>query len=210
MGNILSLVLRYEIHQIDRFPRVQDCVSYCRLVTCAKASAGKRVGTSGKQIGNAHLTGALSEAATLFLRNNPQGQKRLARLEKKHDKGTALSMLAHQLGRAVSCMLKRQVAFDREMFLRTSGSRAGEPGASLDAEGMSLSRACSTPAPAASVNAKARLGRVSLSPRACLDTRSGSCKDGDGRLRWRGLPLPRARHSLASHRCSARLVRRTV
>jgi hypothetical protein len=100
------------------------------------------------------------------LRHNPQGQKLLARLAKKHDTGTALSILAHKLGRAVYCMLQRQVAFAMELFLQTSGSRAGEPGASLAAEGMSLSRACSTPSPAASVNAKARLGRVSLSPRA--------------------------------------------
>ena len=55
----------------------------------------------------------------------------MARLEKKHDKGKALSILAHKLGRAVYCMLKRQVAFDREMLLQTAGSRADEPGASL-------------------------------------------------------------------------------
>jgi transposase len=42
IGQILSLVLRYEIHDIQRFPRVQDFVSDCRLVTCAKESAGKR------------------------------------------------------------------------------------------------------------------------------------------------------------------------
>jgi Transposase IS116/IS110/IS902 family len=32
IGKILSLVLLYEIHDINRFPRVQDFVSYCRLV----------------------------------------------------------------------------------------------------------------------------------------------------------------------------------
>jgi hypothetical protein len=80
-------------------------------------------------------------------------------LEKKHDTGKALSILAHTLGRAVYFMRKRQVAFDMEMFLQTSGSRADEPGASLDAEGMSLSRAYAKPAPAASLHAKARLGR---------------------------------------------------
>src|SRR5919109_1501757 len=42
IGKILSLVLLYEIHDITRFPRVQDFVSYCRLVKCAKESAGKR------------------------------------------------------------------------------------------------------------------------------------------------------------------------
>jgi transposase len=79
IGTILSLVLLYEIHTIDRFPRVQDFVSYCRLVKCAKESAGKRYGTSGTKIGNAYLKWAFSEAAGLFLRTNPAGQKYLAR-----------------------------------------------------------------------------------------------------------------------------------
>jgi transposase len=72
-GKILSLVLLDEIHDIDRFPRVQDFVSACRLVKRAKESAGKRLGTSGKNIGNAHLKGAFSEAAALFLRQHPAG-----------------------------------------------------------------------------------------------------------------------------------------
>jgi transposase len=79
IGKILSLVLLYEIHQIERFPSVQDFASYCRLVTCAKESGGKRLGTSGKKIGNAHLKWAFAEAAALFLRNNEPGQKLLAR-----------------------------------------------------------------------------------------------------------------------------------
>jgi transposase len=119
IGKILSLVLLYEIHQIDRFPRVQDFASYARLVKCSKESGGKRLGTSGKKIGNAHLKWAFSEAATLFLRNNPQGQKLLSRLEKKHDKSKALSILAHKLSRAVYYMLKRNTAFDMDLFLRS-------------------------------------------------------------------------------------------
>jgi transposase len=119
IGKILSLVLLYEIHDIDRFPRVQDFVSYCRLVKCAKESAGKRLGTSGKKIGNAHLKWAFSEAAALFLRNNEPGQKYLTRLEKRHDKGKALTILAHKLARAVYYMLKRKTAFDMNIFLHT-------------------------------------------------------------------------------------------
>src|SRR5713101_4746826 len=45
IGKILSLVLLYEIHDIERFPRVQDFASYCRLVKCARESAGKRSGS---------------------------------------------------------------------------------------------------------------------------------------------------------------------
>jgi transposase len=116
VGKILALVLLYEIHDIHRFPRVQEFVSYCRLVKCAKESAGKRYGTSGKKIGNAYLKWAFSEAAVLFLRNNPAGQKYLARLEKKHGKGKALTVVAHQLARAVYDMLKRDTAFDPDKF----------------------------------------------------------------------------------------------
>jgi transposase len=118
IGKILSRVLRYEIHDINRFPTVQDFVSYCRLVKCAKESAGKRVGTAGKKNGNAHLKWAFSEAAALFLRDHPPAQKYLARLEKKHDKGKALTVLAHKLARAVYYMLKRRVAFDKAQFFQ--------------------------------------------------------------------------------------------
>jgi transposase len=118
IGKILSLVLRYEIHDIARFPRVQDFASYCRLVKCARESAGKRSGTSGAKIGNAHLKWAFSEAAVLFLRDNPAAQKLLTTLEKKHSKGKALTILAHKLARAVYDMLQRQTAFDLDTFLQ--------------------------------------------------------------------------------------------
>jgi transposase len=117
IGKILSLVLLYEIHDIRRFPRVQEFVSYCRLVKCAKESAGKRFGTSGTKIGNAFLKWAFSEAAVLFLRDNPAAQKYLTRLEKQHGKGKALTILAHKLARAVYYMLKRETAFDMHKFL---------------------------------------------------------------------------------------------
>jgi transposase len=63
IGQMLSLVWRYDIHDIERFPRVQAFASYGRLGTCAKESAGKRSGTSGANSGNAQLTWAFSEAA---------------------------------------------------------------------------------------------------------------------------------------------------
>jgi transposase len=117
IGKILSLVLLYEIHDIQRFPRVQDFLSYCRLVKCVKESAGKRYGTSGTKIGNAHLKWAFSEAAVLFLRDNLAGQKYLSRLEQKHGQGKALTLLAQKLARAVYYMLTRGTAFDMDTFL---------------------------------------------------------------------------------------------
>lgn len=120
IGEILALVVLYEIHDIGRFPTVGDFVSYCRLVKCAKESAGKRLGSSGKKIGNAHLKWAFSEAAVLFLRKNPRGQKYYARLERKHGKGKALTILAHKIARAVYYMLRREQAFELDRFLDDS------------------------------------------------------------------------------------------
>jgi transposase len=118
IGERLSLVLRYAIQHIHRFPRVQEFVSDCRLVTCAKASAGKRYGTGGTKIGNASLQGAFSAAAVLCLRDNPPGQKDLTRLGKKHGKGKALTVLAHPLARAVYDMLTRATAFHMDKCTR--------------------------------------------------------------------------------------------
>jgi transposase len=118
IGNILALVILYEIHDINRFPRVQEFASYARLVKCPRESAGKRRGPSNKKIGSMHLKWAFSEAAVLFLRSNPRGMAYKKHLERKHGKSKALTILAHKLGRAVYYMLKRGKAFDMDKFLR--------------------------------------------------------------------------------------------
>jgi len=96
---------------------VQAFASYARLIKCTKESAGKKLGTGGAKMGNAHLTWAFSEAAVLFLRHTTEGRKLLARLEKRHGKGKALSILAHQIGRAVYYMLSRGTVFSMEKFV---------------------------------------------------------------------------------------------
>jgi transposase len=117
IGQILALVILYEIQDIARFPRVQDFVSYCRLVTCAKESSGKKVGTSGKKIGTGHWRWAFAEAAVLFLRQSKSGKAYFAKLEHKHGKAKALTVLAHKLGRAVYYLLTREPAFDLQRFV---------------------------------------------------------------------------------------------
>jgi hypothetical protein len=160
IGKILSLVLLYAMHDSTRFPRVQDFVSYCRLVKCAKASAGKRYGTSGTKIGKASLKWACSEAAVLFLRNHPAGQQSLARLETKPGKGKALTILAHKLARAVYDMVQRGTAFTMDTFLHGSGSGAGEPAAELGHHGFSLTTVLCQEAPPASANAPEHRGAL--------------------------------------------------
>lgn len=120
VGDILSMTMLYEISDINRFERVQDFASYCRLIKCQRESAGKRYGTGGAKIGNAYLKWAFSEAAVLFLRGNPDAQKWLERKANQHNKARALTILAHKLGRAVYFMLKRGQLFDQDKFLAMS------------------------------------------------------------------------------------------
>jgi transposase len=119
VGKVLALILLYEIHDIRRFPEVGPFLSYARLVRCAHESAGKRQGTGGDKIGNAHLKWAFGEAACLFLRESDQAKKWLARREKKHGKARALGALAARLGRAVYHLLRKEEVFDAKRFFAT-------------------------------------------------------------------------------------------
>jgi transposase len=112
IGKILALVMIYEIHDIRRFPRVGDFISYCRLVKPARESAGKNQGSKNSKIGNVHLKWAFSEAACLFLRANPPAKELHQRLVSKYGKAKALSIIAQKLGRTVYGILKHRQPFD--------------------------------------------------------------------------------------------------
>ena len=116
VGTILSLVILYEIENIKRFPRVQDFVSYCRLVKCAKESNGKKTGKGNKKIGNPNLKWAICEATIILLRESEQAKKLHQKLIKKNGEGKALGILSNKLGRAIYYMLKNKKAFDMNKF----------------------------------------------------------------------------------------------
>jgi len=116
VGPVLALVMLYEIHDIRRFPAAGPFLSYARLVRCAHESAGKKKGSGGNKIGNAHLKWAFSEATCLFLRGSEPAKRRLARREKKRGKARAPGAFAARLGRAVYHLLRKKEAFDVTRF----------------------------------------------------------------------------------------------
>ena len=116
IGVVLAMTIFYEIEDIARFTRVQQFASYARLVKGQKSSAGKRLGSQGGKMGNRHLKWAFSEAAMLFLRESERAKKYVARLESKHGKKKALSILTAKLGRAVYFVLRRREVFEEERF----------------------------------------------------------------------------------------------
>ena len=117
IGRILGLVLLYEIHTIQRFPKVGHFLSYARLVRGDHESAGKKLGQSSRKMGNAHLRWAFSEAVCLLMRQSPKAKAFVERKAKKHGKGKALAILAAKLGRTIYYMMKRKAAFDEKRFL---------------------------------------------------------------------------------------------
>jgi transposase len=121
IGKTLALVILYEIHDINRFPKVGNFISYARLVKCAHESAGKRVKGRNAKIGNVHLKWAFSEAACLFLRGNPLAKRYHQRLVSRYGKAKALSIIAQKLGRTVYTMLKRRTPFDSKRFFEIAG-----------------------------------------------------------------------------------------
>ena len=119
VGQILALVILYEIHDIKRFPRVQDFSSYARLIKPQKESCGKWAGHSNKKIGNHHLKWAIKEASILMLRESEKAKAFVARLTRKYNKGKALGIFTHKLGRAIYFMLKNKESFDMKRFFVT-------------------------------------------------------------------------------------------
>jgi transposase len=125
VGRILALVLLYEMHDVERFDNAGQFLSYARLVRCVHESAGKKLGSGGKKIGNAHLRWAFAEATCLFLRASPRAKKWKERYEQKRGPGKALGTLAAKLARSAYHMLRKQEAFDENRFWNTAASVAG-------------------------------------------------------------------------------------
>lgn len=133
VGKILALILLYEIHDVRRFENVGQFLSYARLVRCAHESAGKKVGSGGKKIGNAHLRWAFGEAACLFLRGSERAKQWKQKQQARRGEAKALAILAARLARAVYHLLRKGEAFDETRFWAGGGRRSATGSSSLSA-----------------------------------------------------------------------------
>jgi transposase len=131
VGKVLGLILLYEMHDVQRFDRAGQFLSYARLVRCDHESAGKKLGWGGKKIGNAHLRWAFAEAACLFLRASERAKKWKQKQAAQRGEGKALAILAARLGRAVYHMLRKREAFDEGRFWQGAAPQTGTGSSSL-------------------------------------------------------------------------------
>ena len=118
IGDILALTILYEMDTVDRFPRVQDFSSYCRLVKGSVASAGKIKGLRGAKLGNPYLRWAFGEAAVIGKRSNRDLKRFGEQLEAHNHKMVVNAILANKLARSVYFMLKHGKGFDPKLFAK--------------------------------------------------------------------------------------------
>jgi transposase len=118
IGDILALVIMYEVHDVKRFATVSKFLSYSRMVKPKRSSAGKAKPSTGSKQGNAYLKWAFSEASVLFLRNHQPAKAYFQKLTDKYGKGKALSLLGQKLARASFQVMRTKQVFDAKRFLQ--------------------------------------------------------------------------------------------
>lgn len=111
-GNILSLTIMLETGDLSRFSKVGNYASYCRCVSGARYSNGKKKGKTNKKNGNKYLAWAFVEAANFAIRYNQTVKKYYQKKMAKTNHVIAIKTVAHKLSRACFYVLKDQVDFD--------------------------------------------------------------------------------------------------
>jgi transposase len=94
---VLALILLYEMHDVQRFDSAGQFLSYGRLVRCTHESAGKKLGSGGKKIGNAHLRSRLCRGGPSVPRASERAKKWKQKQAAQRGEGKALAILAARL-----------------------------------------------------------------------------------------------------------------
>jgi transposase len=111
IGKILGLTIMLETGPIDRFEKVGNYASYCRVVSSHWTSNGKSKGKGNKKNGNKYLSWAFSEAAEFARRFDDKARAYYNRKLRKTNFMVAHAALAHKLARAAYYIMRDQVPF---------------------------------------------------------------------------------------------------
>tara|TARA_R110001592_G_scaffold318417_2_gene595530 strand:- start:1433 stop:2260 length:828 start_codon:yes stop_codon:yes gene_type:complete len=114
IGNILALTIMLETGDIKRFNKVGNYASYCRCVSGARYSNGKKKGKTNSKNGNKYLSWAFVEAANFAIRYNKTVKSYYQRKLAKTNQTVAIKTVAHKLARACFYVLRDKVPFDAE------------------------------------------------------------------------------------------------
>jgi transposase len=108
------MTIMLETGPVGRFPTVGDYVSYCRKVSSAWVSNGKKKGKGNKKNGNRYLAWAYSEASEFARRHDGKARAFYQRKAQRTNFMVAHQALAHKLARAAYYMMRDDVPFKAE------------------------------------------------------------------------------------------------
>ena len=119
VGDMMSLVILYEIGNINRFDSPQKFSSYSRLVICDRESGGKKTRGGFQKIGNPYLKWAISEIIIHAPSTSPVIKKYYEKLIDKSGKKRAQRIMTHKFGVAIYYILKNKQGFDEHKFIQS-------------------------------------------------------------------------------------------
>jgi transposase len=120
IGDIFSLIILYEIHDINRFQSHQHFCSYARLVKCERSSAGKLTGGGNQKIGNPYLKWAIADIIIHASHKSRLIGDYYNKLQSRFGKRKAKSIISHKFGIAIYYMLKNKKVFDEQRFVQSN------------------------------------------------------------------------------------------
>jgi transposase len=120
IGDIFSLIILYEVHDIKRFQSHQHFCSYARLVKCERSSAGKHTKGGNQKIGNPYLKWAIADIIIHASHKSEVIGGFYQKLQSCFGKRKAKSIISHKFGIAIYYMLKNKQVFDEKRFVQTN------------------------------------------------------------------------------------------
>jgi len=114
IGPVLAATIGLETGPIERFARVGQYASYCRLVASERWSNGKKKGEGNRKNGNKYLSWAYSEAAHFAVRFDDRARRFYDRKKAQRNGIVAIRAVAHKIARACYFILRDQVPYDAD------------------------------------------------------------------------------------------------
>lgn len=117
IGDILSLIILYETHDIKRFSKHQRYASYSRVVNPIQTSNGKITGKKHSKMGNPYLKWAFSSIIISAQQSSQPIRKYYQKLESRYGRSNARARMSHKFNVAIYYMLKNSQPFDEIKFI---------------------------------------------------------------------------------------------
>jgi transposase len=116
IGKILALTIMLETGEINRFAKVGNYTSYCRLVKSSRTSNTKKKGENNRKNGNRYLCWAYIEAANFIRRYCPEAKAWYQRKLKRSKQVIATKALASIICKASYFIIRDQKEFDVKLM----------------------------------------------------------------------------------------------